>query len=164
MTYFENSPLCRKFIGSFMILGIISVLCASISFIIFTIIGLVDSKPYIYDKCHNSFLWYYSLTALVVSTIIGTIAPKFHKNKTNSIKICAIIIEILITTCIMSWGMHEIWGVSCVGNLNEGKTRILYITSNIMVILELGSIIINIGGICYLSRKNDNSESYYIPA
>jgi len=92
-----------------------SVILGLITFTVFCIISIsVISLKTTQNRCPDSDLWLYMLLSIVIPVWLSLVASKKEK-KTMADSICMIISEL----SILCWGTYEVFGVSCVSNLED---------------------------------------------
>jgi len=134
----STTKICNYIVVVLGILFILGLVAGSISFIVYTIIGLCDlSFKEQKKQCSNSNLWVYVLVNLIVTSMISMSVTKTEK-KLKSISILesllSFIIQILISLGFTVWGCYEFFGVNCIDTLND---TILYKILEINVVLGI---------------------------
>jgi len=126
-TDYDGVDICTMVVFLFIVLG------GFITYIVFTIIGLtMTSNDTVLSKCPDSSLWIFVIVSMVMGVLnvgINSITDKKSK------KTLRLIIGLIISVGMTSWGSYEIWGNSC-NNKHFGET-ILYQIANACVIINI---------------------------
>jgi hypothetical protein len=131
---------------------ILALFCASISYVVFSIIALCDlSYKQQKDICKKSNAWIYILLNLISGVIIfGITKNKKDKNKKDNL-----LLSYIILIAMMIWGCYELFGINCVSKLNN---TLLYIMLQINIYLRIITNLIVIASICYYKRISDDDN------
>ena len=131
--------------------SVISLVTASITYLVFAIIGLVNtSHKEIQDICPNSNIWIYLLVILILNGgFFGNNIKAIGERKKSGA--CGIICNLLLQMGFLCWGAYEIWGVSCV---DEIRPDLVYTMAEINVIATIVIIGITIVAVCLICAHN----------
>lgn len=153
----ENDCLNLCF-GCSLCWSILVLVSACIAYIVFGIMFLIDDYK-IADGCHNSSLWAYVLTSIIIAFLRACGNQDNNDNKSN---LCVFICLGIIELCFGIWGGVELFEKSC-DDLT--KTRlwtfaVVTFSSQIFVAL-LFLIIMPITIFCVLANKKDDNDSEF---
>tara|TARA_E500000178_G_C16785571_1_gene645623 strand:- start:251 stop:784 length:534 start_codon:yes stop_codon:yes gene_type:complete len=125
---YNGLDICTMVVFLFLLVG------GFITYIVFTIIGLgMTSNDTVLSNCPGSTLWIFVIVSMVMGILnvgINSITDNYKSKKT-----LRLIIGLVISVAMTSWGSYEIWENSC--NKKHFGETILYQIANACVIINI---------------------------
>lgn len=137
----ESSNKC--ILGTGICCGTLGILGLAVTYIVFTIMGLVQTSNYsVTTTCPGSSLWLYSLLALILGSVFSSTVTKCTKKDDKCIKISGHIFALMYLSGLMGWGLHEVLSNQCI--LDNMYNTLLYKMSIASVGLEGFALLIHL--------------------
>ena len=132
---------------------------ATIAYIVFGIIFLVDDYE-IAHGCHNSSLWAYVLTSIIIAFLRA--CGNQNKNKDNKDNLCVLICLGIIELCFGIWGSVELFEKSCDDLTKTRLWTFAAVTFSLQIFVALLFLIIMPIIFCILVNKKEDKDDEFV--
>lgn len=151
----ENECLSLCF-GCSLFLLLLAFCAASVAYIVFGIIFLIDDYK-IASECHNSSLWGYVLTSI----IIAFLRAGAHKSKDNEGNLCVLICLGIVELCFGIWGGVELFEKSCDDLTKTRLWTFAAVTFSLQIFVASLLLVIIPITLCILGNKKENNDDEF---